>query len=74
MKKIIVLILILCFAGGKAVAAELNFTAPSVPEMGEEFLTEEPENFLSGLRMILRNALPYIHPAFSEAATPVPKG
>ena len=68
MKKVIVLILLLCFATCKASAAELNFTAPPVPEVGEEFLIGEPENFLDGLRSILKEALAYIYPAFTEAA------
>ena len=69
MKKVIVLLLLLCFAVCKVSAAELDFIAPTVPEIGKEFLTEEPENFRSGLHMILKSALRYIHPAFTEAAS-----
>ena len=68
MKKLIIVALLLCFASYKVVAADMNFVAPTVPETGKEFLSGRPETFRDGLRMILENALPYVHPAFTEAA------
>lgn len=69
MKRIIILFLLLMLGGIHASAAELDYTAPPVPESGEEFLYKEPESFGDGLRTIIRQTLPLLHPAFSEAAS-----
>ena len=68
MKRILIIIVMIYFSATNCFATEIEFSPPALPESGKEFLTEEPESFQSGLRMILENALPYIYPAFAEAA------
>ena len=68
MKRVLIIIAIIYITATNCSAAEIDFSPPALPESGKEFLTEEPESFQSGLRMILENALPYIYPAFAEAA------
>ena len=69
MKKLIILVLMLILCATGVSASEMDFTAPPVPETGRKFLYKEPENLAEGIQMIIEQALPLIHPAFSEAAS-----
>lgn len=67
MKKLLIVLLLLCITVTPVTAAEMEFTAPPVPESGEELLPYAPETFSEGLQSILQEALPLLYPAFSEA-------
>jgi len=71
MKQIIRLLLMLLLMLALAVpvdAAQMEFSAPAVPDAGRSLFPEETETFSEGLRSVLRNALELLHPALMEAA------
>lgn len=67
MKKLLIVLLLLLLCATPVKAADMEFTAPPVPESGEELLPYEPETFSEGLKIILEEAVPLLYPAFSEA-------
>ncbi len=65
----LVIVLLLCFLSAIPVqASQMEFTAPTAPAEAQTLLPEEPETFAEGLRSLLKEALPLISPALSEAA------
>lgn len=68
MRKLILIVLLILITATPVMASDMDFTAPAVPEAGKDLLPYEPETFSEGLQLILNEALPLIHPAFSEAA------
>ena len=68
MKRTILLMLLLATSITKVHAAEFEFSAPQVPSAGAEIMIEPTNNFLQDSLNILNKALPYVKPAFFEAA------
>ena len=66
MRRVIMAVAII-FALAVPVGA-MEFTAPSVPESGANYLSDEPETFAEGLWSILQEAIAYLHPSLAEAA------
>ena len=66
MKKVLLLlVLIFCLAQP---AHAMDFTAPGVPESGEELMPAQTETFSQGLSKLLGKALTLINPALADAA------
>lgn len=68
MRKLLILMILLPLMSIKVSAAELEFAAPAVPSSGSDIMIEPSDSFLNDILVIFRKALPYVHPAFSEAA------
>lgn len=66
MKKIIILIFII-FILSFSVSAE-EYTAPQVPDSGEQFMPAETESFAEGLWFIIKSAVSEIQPNIAETA------
>lgn len=65
MKRPILAIILLVFLAIPVSAAQ--WTAPEVPESGEEWMPEEPETFTDGLLEIMSQVIPKIQPSLAEA-------
>ena len=66
MKKIILLIVILCLSVTGVSAME--FTAPEAPESAEQYLPEESSSFGGDLWQIIKSAISTLQPNITEAA------
>ena len=55
MKKLLILFVLLTMTSVRATAAEVEFTAPPVPDMGAEFLEEQPDSLLEGFLSICKD-------------------
>ena len=69
MKKLLVLLILLTMTSVRATAAEMEFKAPPVPDIGAEFLEEQPDSLTEGFLSICEEALPYIYPALTEGVS-----
>lgn len=66
MKKILILVLLLCLLPIHANAAQI--TAPEAPDSAQEFMPEETETFAEGLWHILKAAISDLQPSIAEAS------
>lgn len=66
MKRLLFAILIICFLIVPVGAME--FTAPTIPDSGKDFLPEEPDTFSEGLWMVIKEAAALFQPSIREAA------
>lgn len=66
MRRIILLILIALFFITPVSAME--FTAPEVPDMAEEYMPEDTQSFTEGLWYVFKMTLEKLQPSFTEAA------
>ena len=66
MKRILLLMLILVLTAQPVSA--MDFTAPSVPEQGSDFMPADPETFGEGLWYVVKKAIAALRPEFAEAS------
>ncbi len=66
MKKIILLILVICILPISANAAQL--TAPEAPQSAQAFMPDDTETFAEGLWHIIKSAISTLQPSIAEAS------
>ena len=67
MRKLIILITLLLFI--TIPVSALEFTAPEVPEMGEDRMPPSCDSFIEGLWYVLRSGLAALQPGFRDACS-----
>lgn len=66
MRKVFLLVLLICFLGIPVSGLELS--APSVPDYAEDYMPPEPQNLQEGILAVIKQALLQIRPDLKEAS------
>jgi len=68
MKRILLIMVLLIVLAVPVHAAQMDFTAPAVPDSGRSLFPKETESFSDGMWQLLHNALTLVQPAIVNAA------
>ena len=66
MRKLIILLIIVCFC--TTTVSAMEFTAPPIPESAEDYMPQESESFGKDLWYIIKSAISLLQPSIAEAA------